>query len=415
MDGGGCPFINNPVGVPPSSPGTKRAREDGEELPSLLGFATSEKSFLHGEKPHPTHYGSYLGIPQLLKNQEGEAACKPGGKGLMHHEELTFIVIHQVFELWFKLTIADMEKSRELLKGIDTTEVDVRHQRLDQVNHYLRRAESIFRHVMEAFGLMETMHPADFIEFRDYLIPASGFQSVQFRQLEQIFGVQRATRCKVNGKEVFEYLETDEQSKLAEEAKLPSFNIMVEELLSCVYVPETFKQVYYETTERVLRQQQFDIAKAPKGDKVAEKHVASGLETTRSMLEEPVEWSEGLHCPTQADADRYTKSVLAALFVSSYRHEPKYALLASFIDQLIATEQAMLLWRGRHMHMAERMIGRRAGTGGTGSGVGYLDMTRRYRIFHAPWLVRKLFIRASALPPLSTFPLGDDIFTAPKE
>jgi len=409
---GGCPFLN-PTGAMPPSPGMKRSREP-EELPSLLGFATSEKSFLHGEKPHPTHYGSYLGIPQLLMNQEGEAQCKPEGKGLMHHEELTFIVIHQVFELWFKLTIADMEKSRSLLGGIESADVDTRHQRLDQVNHYLRRAEAIFRHVMEGFGLMETMHPADFIEFRDYLIPASGFQSVQFRTLEQIFGVQRQTRAMVNGKEVFEYLEADEQKKLATEAEVPSFNVLVEELLARIHVPENFKKVYFETTERVLRQQQFDIAKAPAGDKVAEKHVTTGLETTRSMLEEPVEWSEGLHCANDKEAERYTKAVLAALFVSSYRNEPKYALLASFIDQLIATEQAMLIWRGRHMHMAERMIGRRAGTGGTGSGVGYLDMTRRYRIFHCLWLVRKLFIRASALPPLTSFALGADIFTAPQ-
>ena len=113
---------------------------------------------------------------------------------------------------------------------------------------------------------------------------------------------------------------------------------------------------------------------------------------------------------TEAQAEEFKKAVLAALYAVSYRHHHKYAILANLLDQLVAVEEGMLLWRGRHLHMAERMIGRRVGSGGS-SGVGYLDITRKYRIFHALWLVRKLAVRSSALPAPAE--LDADVEAAP--
>ncbi|CUG88318.1 tryptophan-dioxygenase oxidoreductase protein, putative [Bodo saltans] len=272
---------------------------------------------------------------------------------------------------------------------------------------YLRRSETILTHAQGAFAIMETMHPADFIEFRDYLVPASGFQSVAFRSMEQLLGVPYKTRALVNGMDVFSYLHLEEQKQLADEGKLPSLHAVITRLLCRVKVPETFVQVYLDANRVVLEQQQYDIARAPRNDPKAKSLIENGVERMQQMLSDPVPWSDGLVLESDDEAQEYKKAVLAALFVISYRHENIFAPLATLLDALIATEEGLLLWRGRHLHMAERMIGRRSGTGGTSSGVGYLDVTRRYRIFHALWLVRKLFIRASALPAMQTYGIDE--------
>lgn len=418
----GCPFNpNNAVDTgatapPPTAAAASSGSSDVSPNPphsSILGFAAANRDFF-AVKPHaaeePCHYSSYLAIEELQKLQDGHAHSKPEGKGLMHHEELTFIIVHQVFELWFKLVFADLSKSREFLTDITAVPELVAHQRMSQCISYLRRADTIFQHVLGAFTVMETMHPADFLEFRDFLVPASGFQSVAFRSLEQLLGVQNEGRAKVNGAEVFSYLKQFEQDKLAEERRVPSINEYVVEILSRIRVPDNFLDVYIATTEKVLRTQQYDIARATPGDPRAEALIAKGIESMQAMLADPVAWSDGLFLPDDQH-EKYKRAVVGALFVIAYRNEPRFALLASLCDEFIAVEEGLVLWRGRHMSMAERMIGRRSGTGGTSSGVGYLDVTRRYRIFHCLWLVRKMFIRSSALPPLGSFGFdGKSIF-----
>ena len=388
----GCPFASG-SDVTPGPPHTE----------ALLGFHTTEQGFLHGNKPNPTHYATYIGVPTLLNLQSGEAACKPDGSGLMHHEELTFIIVHQVFELWFKLVIADVKKSRAYLQEISDLglESPAAHGLMTLCLNYLRRTETIFNHATGAFAVMETMHPADFIEFRDFLVPASGFQSVQFRVLEQLLGVQDLARSKVNGTEVMSYLQPDEQQFLAGEAKISSVNDIVEDILANLTVPASFIDEYIATTRKVLSEQQFGIARADPNDPKALQFVENGVQVMIETLREPHAWSEGLIIPPERE-EKYRAAVVAALFVSSYRAEPKFSMISSLLDALVAVEEGTLLWRSRHMHMAERMIGRRSGTGGTSSGVGYLNETRKYRIFHALWLVRKLFVRASALPPLAS-------------
>lgn len=406
----GCPF--NHSEVPPHHPVTpKEAEAEDEKTESILGFQTANAEFIHGgEKTQPTHYGTYLGIGTLLNLQSGPAAGKAGGEGIAHHEELTFIIVHQVFELWFKLVTADLRKSHGFLLSIaEEKDMDVAtaSNLMTQCLHYLRRSEAVFQHVQGAFGIMETMHPADFIEFRDFLVPASGFQSVSFRSLEQLLGVPNTSRALVNNATVFSYLTQAEQDKLTEEAKLPSVNEIVMRILCRLKVPDDFVETYLKTTRKILEEQQYVIAKTPKGDEKAEHLIETGVDRMKAMLDDPLSWSEGLVLNDSDSPDDYKKAVIAALFVISYRFENRFSTLAALLDALIAVEEGMLLWRGRHLHMAERMIGRRGGTGGTSSGVGYLDITRRYRIFHLLWLVRKMFIRASALPPFASYKLPE--------
>jgi tryptophan 2,3-dioxygenase len=96
------------------------------------------------------------------------------------HDELLFIVVHQSFELWFKLILFELETARdELFAG-----------RSFPARHYLKRVQAIERMLVEHLGIIESMSPQDFLEFRDLLAPASGFQSVQFREIEFLSGLK---------------------------------------------------------------------------------------------------------------------------------------------------------------------------------------------------------------------------------
>jgi len=98
----------------------------------------------------------------------------------MAHDELLFIVVHQSFELWFDLVLFELETVREaLFTG-----------RTFPARHYLKRVQAIERMLIEHLGIIESMSPQDFLQFRGYLSPASGFQSVQFREIEFISGLK---------------------------------------------------------------------------------------------------------------------------------------------------------------------------------------------------------------------------------
>jgi tryptophan 2,3-dioxygenase len=119
-------------------------------------------------------YGSYLRVPELLSLQS--LLSDPAA-----HDELLFIVVHQAYELWFKELLFEAEAVRDHMLA--------RHP--DLARHYLERMHAIERVLIEQVPVLETMSPQDFLEFRSNLSPASGFQSVQFREVEFISGLKQ--------------------------------------------------------------------------------------------------------------------------------------------------------------------------------------------------------------------------------
>ncbi|HEX8099240.1 MAG TPA: tryptophan 2,3-dioxygenase family protein [Actinomycetota bacterium] len=126
-----------------------------------------------GEEDRELSYGSYLKIPELLSTQR-LLSVPPA------HDELLFIIVHQAYELWFKEVLFELESIREALFTGET----------HAARHYLDRIHAIERIMIEHIGVIETMSPQDFLEFRSNLAPASGFQSVQFREIEFISGLK---------------------------------------------------------------------------------------------------------------------------------------------------------------------------------------------------------------------------------
>lgn len=119
----------------------------------------------------PLSYNKYLKVPELIRLQE--TLSEPAS-----HDELLFIIIHQTYELWFK----------QILHELDATVGWMNEGRMFRANHSLRGVVSIERILVTQIHILESMAPIGFLEFRDKLNPASGFQSMQFRELEFLSG-----------------------------------------------------------------------------------------------------------------------------------------------------------------------------------------------------------------------------------
>jgi tryptophan 2,3-dioxygenase len=124
-----------------------------------------------GEQGRQLSYGTYLKVRELLELQNALSR---------EHDELLFIVAHQVYELWFKVVLFELGAARD---RIDADDVFF-------ARHYLRRVHVVERLLIEQIEVLETMSPQDFLAFRSQLAPASGFQSVQFREIEFLSGLK---------------------------------------------------------------------------------------------------------------------------------------------------------------------------------------------------------------------------------
>ncbi len=177
----------------------------------------------------PLSYGSYLKVDELLGLQQ--PLSRPA-----HHDEMLFIVIHQVYELWFK----------QLLHEIDATMEAIDRDDLLRVAKHFRRIHSIQRLIEQQVDILETMTPQEFNQFRDHLNPASGFQSVQFRELEFACGVRRTDLLK------FIELGAEQRGRLERRSREPSLYDRVKALLrrrgfatdSSEEMIESLRQIY---------------------------------------------------------------------------------------------------------------------------------------------------------------------------
>lgn len=140
-------------------------------------------------------YWDYLNLEQILTAQGG----KENNEADMANDELHFIVIHQVFELWFKLAIRELRYARDILTKEMVVETD-----LPVIVQHLRRVNEIFK--IDQFTLMETMTPQDFLFFRSKLGTASGFQSIQLREMEILIGLKRDQRVTLGSQDVLDVL-----------------------------------------------------------------------------------------------------------------------------------------------------------------------------------------------------------------
>ena len=128
----------------------------------------------------PTSYWDYIRVEELLGLQRGLAESHED----LQNEEVLFITVHQVYELWFQVILRDLKSARDLF-----TARRVAEQELSGVVERLRRIATILRVAVDHFAVVETLGTRAYLAFRDKLMPASGFQSAQLRQIEILFGL----------------------------------------------------------------------------------------------------------------------------------------------------------------------------------------------------------------------------------
>ena len=164
--------------------------------PTLAGVAEHQvagewggEQVQFGEQGARLTYGSYLRLEQLLSAQQLESQKTTGSPA---HDELLFITVHQVYELWFQQLLHEATAARDAM--LDSSGGD--SDRSWWAQHLMQRMHAIERVLVQQIDVLETMTPQDFLQFRQTLAPASGFQSVQFRELEFLSGAKDASFVK---------------------------------------------------------------------------------------------------------------------------------------------------------------------------------------------------------------------------
>ncbi|WP_078380264.1 tryptophan 2,3-dioxygenase [Sutcliffiella halmapala] len=271
--------------------------------------ATSDEKAIHTDFTNNMTYGEYLNLDKILSAQNRLSG---------HHDEMLFIVIHQVSELWMKLIL---HETKAAIESIEKDDLSTAQKRLARVS----KTQS---QIIQAWDVLSTLTPSEYMEFRDSLGQASGFQSYQYRMIEFSLGYK-----------------TDHVLKIYQ--KDPALHTILKEAYEA--------HSLYDVSIRALHR--------------------AGLEIDIDVLERDI-------TQTYKEND----SVRDA-WMKVYKNVDQYWELYELAEKLIDIEDWLQQWRFRHMKTVERIIGFKMGTGGS-SGVGYLKKVLDQRFFPELWAIR---------------------------
>ena len=305
------------------------------------------------------YYSDYIELDKILNSQNPKSfeSLEQG------NDEMLFIIIHQVYELWFKQILFELDLVRHIFiqDGINDNSDD-----MSKVVHKLKRIGKILELINQQVSVLETMTALDFLEFRNVLLPASGFQSKQFRLIEAKLGLKMEQRYKT---EYYKHtrrgslseIDLQEVNQAEDESTLKE--LIIKWLERMPYLDEAYWKEYKQVTE------------SDSGDRHqfwmdyrnAYQNSLSKNETGRLKEFDQVFFEEGR-------GDVPPAAMRAALFITIYRNLPILHLPFELLNTLSEIDELLSNWRYRHLMMVRRMIGLRVGTGGT-SGAGYLEGT----------------------------------------
>lgn len=334
------------------------------------------------------HYDTYLQLDKLLNAQHPESA----NHNISAHDEMLFIIIHQTYELWFKQLHHEVDS---IVSIMGKPALNDNSPELQVVVHRLNRIAVILRVLVHQIDILETMTPMDFLDFRDMLRPASGFQSWQFKLLEAKLGLKFEYR---HGKEYYTSQLRSEHVDLIKNAENgQSFLQLVNAWLE--------RMPFFDDEEgwinfTVIEPSKLEDAKGllhPFWREYKHRYSNSLAEAEKNN----VEAFDEVFCEHRAS--HYTlsaKANRAALFIMLYRGYPMLQLPFQLLNNLLEIDEQLSTWRHRHMNMVHRMIGTRIGTGGS-SGKDYLKSAAdKHYIFKEIAQLTSFLIERRKLPEL---------------
>jgi tryptophan 2,3-dioxygenase len=358
----------------------------------------------------PATYWDYIRVDDLLALQSGLER----DEAKLHNEEVLFIAVHQVFELWFKLALRELHAARKLFLAPRVAE-----QQLSGAVRSLKRVGTILRVGNVHWELMETMPTREFLAFRTKLLPASGFQSAQLREIEILMGLPESERVPLGPASGDEgYLSalrapgggtsTSYERVKRALADRPSLKEAIEAWLwrtpidGCEPDAPDAEARLGEFLDRFLAAHASEIERTCEHAMGIATGPAERAELRRRYDEEKQSVRE-FFTPMESEGGARRRRIRAAmLFIETYRELPLLAWPRELLEALVEVEQRFVIFRQRHARMVERMIGRRVGTGGS-TGVDYLDATAlKYRVFRDLWAIRTLQVRRAAAPELKS-------------
>lgn len=315
------------------------------------------------------HYHDYLQLDLLLgaQTRRSEQYNYPA------HDEMLFITVHQTYELWFKQILFELDAV------IATFCLDViPDQIMGQAVARLERVRDIQRFINGQIDILETMTPLDFLEFRDFLYPASGFQSLQWRLIETKLGLREEQRFNYNQCSFTSALKPKQLPEITATQSEPSLFELIEKWLE--------RNPYLQDVDFNFWQ--------------AYRNAALTMEGTGKAFQSLFDLDEFEKLRARKIFRLSHAALSGLLFILLYRDLPILQMPFRLIQSLIDLDQAMTTWRYRHALMAHRMLGQKIGTGGS-SGTDYLRAaTEQHKIFSDFLNVSTFLLPRSSVPPL---------------
>jgi tryptophan 2,3-dioxygenase len=330
------------------------------------------------------YYSEYLKLDELLAAQHlksVEFASK--GQGNEHgeaHDETLFIIIHQVYELWFKQILHEMGS---VYKMMDTKRVIPNN--LSVIVHRLQRICEIQRILNDQLKVIETMTPLDFMEFRDFLVPASGFMSVQFRQIELTMGLRQKHRLSIDQQFFNSRLKEEDKKLLLKAEEKATLLELVDAWLARMPFAQTENYDFWQQYQIAVTKMLDDDQKIIESNKTLHaKQIEmelNNLRATRNTFAVLFDEKKYTELYDKGIVRISRKAKLAAIFINLFRDEPVLQLPYAILTQLLEIDENFTTWRYKHAIMAHRMLGAKIGTGGS-SGHEYLKKaTENNRVY----------------------------------
>jgi len=343
-------------------------------------------------------YGDYLQLDKILSAQVPQSRVH----GQEVHDEHLFIVTHQAYELWFKQVIFEIDSIRDCF--LDDSGVD--EARMLEVIKRLQRVVMIIKLLVDQVLILETMTPLNFMDFRDFLSSASGFQSLQFRLLENKLGIKSEYRVRYNQSNYRRVYEDkpDELAALEASEDEPGLSDVVQRWLERtpgLHCDFNFAVKYKEAIDKILVES-LELIEAE--DNITMKtHLMSNYRKKKEQFDSIFDPEKHNALVKRGERRFSHNALLGALMISCYSEEPRFHQPHQLLIALMDIDSLITKWRYNHVMLVQRMLGSiQLGTGGS-SGYQYLRSTlsERYKVFIDLFNMSTFLVPRNLIPPLT--------------